>query len=122
MLMENAETRTSTPVESGSLQAQVEALQHMVVSILILLVVVSGTLSVYLLRQMRLSGKDLDAVRPGATQLIESYTKDAGPRIDAFLERLKDYSRTHPDIVPILARYGLNAPSPAVPAPPAQKK
>ena len=39
--------------------------------------------------------------------------------LDAFLEKLKDYGRTHPDFVPILTRYGLssNVPPGLAPAP-----
>ena len=43
--------------------------------------------------------------------------------LDAFLEKLKDYGRTHPDFVPILTRYGLisNAPPAAAPVPSANQ-
>jgi len=93
---------------------------------LILMVVVSGTLSVFLLRQWQMTRKDLAAIRPGALQIIADYNKERAPRMDAFVERLNNFSRTHPDFVPILIRYGAlsNAPSASgsTPAPSAPKK
>jgi len=55
--------------------------------------------------------------------LVDAYNKQAGPQMDAFIEKLKEYGRengrTHPDFVQILARYGIaptdstGAPAPA---------
>ena len=117
--MDNPEIKTPSPADPGQLQAQFEDLHHLVVSLLILVVVVSGTLSVFLLRQWRTTSKDLAAIRPGATQFISDYHKVGQQRMDAFLEKLKDYGRTHPDFVPILTRYGLssNVPPGLAPAP-----
>jgi hypothetical protein len=111
-------------VEASQLAGQVESLQHLVTSLLVLLVIVSGTLSIFLLRQWQMARKDLAAIQPSALQIIADYNKDRSPRMDAFLEKLKDYGRTHPDFVPILVRYGLvtNAAPVAGAAPSAPKK
>jgi len=107
--MDEAEIKSSAPDEANDLQAQYDSLHHLVISILILMVVVSGTLSVYLLRQWRTTSKDLAAYRPEAAQFIAEFNRGQAPRIDAFLEKLKDYGKTHPDYFPILARYGLSS-------------
>ena len=96
------------PPDVEELQNQVDSLQHLVVSILILMVVVSGTLSVFLLRQWRMSSKDLAATRPGASQFINDYNKERAPRIDAFLEKLREFGKTNPSFAPIMVRYGLS--------------
>ena len=117
--MDIPEIKAPAPADTSLLQAQFEDLQHLVISVLILLVVVSGTLSVYLLRQWRTTSKDLAAVRLNYTQFINEYHKVGQPRMDAFLDKLKEYGRTHPDFVPILTRYGLssNVPAGVVPGP-----
>ena len=101
----------------------IDALRHLVVSILILVVVISGTLNIYLLRQWRSTSKDLAGIRPQATQMIAEYQKVSGPLMNDFVKKITEYGRTHPDFAPVLAKYGLkpaaptNAP-PAAPAPP----
>jgi hypothetical protein len=110
--------------EVSQLESQVAALQHLVTTLLVLLVIVSGTLSIFLLRQWQMARKDLGAIRPSALQIIADYNKERAPRMDAFLDKLKDYGRTHPDFVPILVRYGLatNVAPAAGAAPSAPKK
>ena len=63
--MNESETNSAVQTE---LMDQVVALRHQVFTLLLALVVVSGTLTVYLYRQASLAGKDLAAVKPQATQ------------------------------------------------------
>ena len=125
--MDNFDKKTPLPTEANDLQAQLDALRHLVVSILVLLVVISGTLNIYLLRQWINTSKDLAGVRPQAAQLIADYQKSA-PMMDDFVKRVIDYGQTHPDFAPVLAKYGLKpaAPAGAVPVtsahPPAASK
>lgn len=116
----------TTPPAAGSsqLQEQLDSLHHLVVSVLILLVVVSGTLTIFLLRQWQTARKDLSAYSPGANSLIAEYNRERGPRMDGFINKLTDYGRQHPDFIPILNKYGLNptgAPAMTVPAAAPQK-
>jgi len=120
--MDNPELKTSAPTDSSQWQAQFEDLRHLVVSILILLVVVSGTFSVFLLRHWSQTRRDLAAYRIDASVFVDAYNKQGGPQMDAFVEKLKDYGRTHPDFAQILARYGITPSSPANPATPPTKK
>ena len=103
--MDNVDIKSPASADLSQLQAQVQSLHHLIISVLILMIVISGTLSIYLLRQWRMTSKDLASIRPAATQVFAEYTKERAPRMDAFLEKLKDYGRTHSDFVPILIRY-----------------
>src|SRR5436305_15197541 len=100
--MDNADIKTPVSADFNQLQAQLQSLHQLIISVLVLMIVISGTLSIYLLRQWRMTSKDLASVRPAAAQVFAEYTKERAPRMDAFLERLKDYGRTHSDFVPIL--------------------
>lgn len=122
--MDNFDTKTPAQPATNGLQAQVEGLRHLIVSILILVVVVSGTFTVYLLRQWRAVGKELTAYRPQAAQMIADYQKVSVPVMTEFLKKITDFGRTHPDFMPILAKYNIKptagtgtAPPSAVPAP-----
>ena len=105
--MDNLDNKTPLPTGADNLQAQVNALRHLVVSILILLVVMSGTFNIYLLRQWRTTSKDLAGIRPQATQMIAEYQKVSGPMMTDFVKKITEYGRTHPDFAPILAKYGI---------------
>jgi len=93
--------------EPTDLPAKVESLQNLVVSVLILGIVISGTLNIYLLRQWRFSKADLANIGPRAAQVISEYQKGDGPKMDEFIKKITDFGRTHPDFVPVLAKYGI---------------
>jgi hypothetical protein len=76
-------------------------------SILILVIVISGTLNIYLLRQWKTVSRELKDIRPQATQLIADYQKTSAPAMSDFLKKVTEYGRTHPDFAPVLAKYGL---------------
>jgi hypothetical protein len=113
--MDEVELKTSAPVELSQLQAKLDALNHLMISVLILLVVVSGTLTIYLLRQWSSARKDLVAFRPIAAQVVGQYNsnREFNARMDGFISQLTDYGRAHPNFAPILMKYGIN---PAVPS------
>jgi len=104
---------------SGDLREQVESLRHLVGSILILLVIVSGTLTIFLLRELKNTSAQLDAFRPGATNMIAIYQKQQAPAMDEFIKKIQQYGQTHRDFDPVLFKYGLKNPpsSGAAPAP-----
>src|SRR5437867_2480250 len=115
--MDEIEIKAPAQPDLNELQAQYEALRHLVVSILVLAVVVSGTLTIYLLRQYRFTHSELVQFRPGAVQMITEYQKIRGPVQDQFLYRLTEYGRTHPDFAPIMTKYGLKPATPSNAAP-----
>jgi hypothetical protein len=120
----------SPVADSGDVSEQIESLRHLVGSILVLLVIVSGTLTIFLLRELKNTSAQLDAFRPGATNMIAVYQKQQAPAMDEFIKRIQQYGQTHRDFDPVLFKYGLKnppsasaAPAPvAVPSNPSPKK
>ena len=91
---------------TNSTGEQVAALQRQVFSLLVALIVVSGTLTVFLYRQASLTRRDIAAVKPQATQIIQAFTQN-GPNIQLFIKQLAAFGATHPDFQPILKKYGI---------------
>ena len=120
--MDSLENKTPVQPDSGDLQAQYDALRHMIVSLMVLVIIISGTLNIYLLRQWRSTSKDLTAIRPQATQMIAEFQKVSGPVMQDFVKKITDYGRTHPDFAPILVKYGLTNPPSTLPTTSAPKK
>src|SRR5438128_955740 len=80
------------------------------------LLVTSLTLTAYLGVQNVRAGKELEASR----QILEASRQEMA-NIQVLVTRLNEYSRTHPDFVPILTKYGIRQSptnSAAAPAPP----
>jgi hypothetical protein len=73
----------------------------------LVLIVISGTLGIFLLRQYKFAKTELDALTPAATQLISDYTNNYAMTQD-FLKKLAEYGRTHQDFGPIVAKYHLD--------------
>ena len=113
--MENLDNKTAVQAPENDLQAQFDALRHLVTSILILLIVISGTFNIYLLRQWRTVSKELAQIQPQAAQLILDYQK-SGPLMDDFVNKITEYGRTHSDFAPIMVKYNLR-PAAATSAP-----
>ena len=110
--MDTLDNKTSVQPNLSEMQAQFDALRHLVVSLLILVVVISGTLNIYLLRQWRSTSKDLAAIRPQAAQMIAEYQQKSGPLMQDFVKKVSDYGRTHSDFAPVLAKYGIKPAAP----------
>jgi hypothetical protein len=100
---------TASPSELTELQAQCLWLRKQLQTVLILMIIVSGTLCLYMWRQVRYTGADLRGIRPQAEQVITEYNKISGPSMDNFVRNIAAYGQTHPDFAPIMAKYGLGA-------------
>ena len=105
--MDNLDNKIPLQAGDNDLQAQCDALRHLITSVLILVIVISGTLNIYLLRQWRTTSKDLAAIRPQAAQMIAEYQQKSGPLMNDFVNKITEYGRTHPDFAPILAKYNI---------------
>lgn len=110
------------PAKSGDLQAQIDSLRSLVNTILVLVIVVSGTLNIYFWRQFRSSKTDLTNISQQASVVVKEYEAKNGPAIDEFLRKIAEYGRTHPDFEPIMKKYQLNQLKPAPAAAPAPAK
>ena len=95
--------------------SEISALKTQMFTLLVALVVVSGTLTIYLYRQASLAGKDINATN----QLIANVNQNEAA-IVAFANQLAAYAQTHPDVRPILAKYGV--PATGIPTAAAPKK
>jgi len=126
--MDNLDNKTPIQPSVNSAQAEFEALRHLAVSILILVVVLSGTFNIYLLRQWRTTTRELAGMRPQVQQMAAVYQKDEAPWMQAIVQKLTEYGRAHPDFASVLAKYGIkpaaatNLPSATLAAPPAATK
>jgi len=86
--------------------SEIAALRNQVFVLLIALIVVSGTLTVYLFRQASLMRKDIDGLKQQAVPIFTAYNQNKA-LIGSFESQLVAYGKTHPDFVPILAKYGM---------------
>jgi hypothetical protein len=96
----------------NELTDQVVALRHQVFTLLLALVVVSGTLTVFLFRQASVAGKDVAAIRPQAMQVISGFKREQ-QGMETFVKQLTAYGNSHPDFQPILKKYGIVPQAPA---------
>jgi len=113
------ENPTPAPSDTNDLQAQYLWLRKQVLILLVLLIVVSGTLNIFLWRQLRYTQSDLAALQKQAEPMIAEYQQSMGPRMDDFVKKITEYGRTHPDFAPIMAKYQLGGTSaPPATAPP----
>ena len=98
------------------LNSEVSSLRNQVYVLLIALIVVSGTLTVYLYRQASTTRKDIESMKPQAQQLIGAFNQNQKLMID-FVNQLVAYGQTHPEFRPVLMRYGVTPPSAGAVAP-----
>lgn len=125
--MDDLPNSPTPPPEVAELRAECQALRQMLGSILILLIVVSGTLTIFMARQWKWSKNDVQAARQQTEAMVAEYNRGAGQMQD-FVRRLAEYSRAHPDFAPIAAKYRLqdvltnSAAAPAPPTPTPMKK
>ena len=90
---------------------EIAALKNQVFTLLVALVVISGTLTVYLYRQVSVTRKDISQGLQLAGALNQNEQAMAG-----FVSRLVAYGEKHPDFTAqVLKKYGI-APIPGVPA------
>jgi hypothetical protein len=110
--MNESEPNSNTYAE---LAKQIDALRGQTFSLLLALIIVSGTLTVFLYRQASLTRRDIAAVKPQATQIIQIF-KQNQPLIQNFVQQLVAYGKTHPDFQQsVLKKYGITPQTVAAP-------
>ncbi len=127
--MDNFENNPVTPAPENtpSVSAEVQALRHLVTSVLLLVLVVSGTMNIYLWRQYRTVQTELSPIQPQAAQILSEANRMNGFASDV-ARKFLDYAKVHPDFTPILNKYGIRGPGPTsappttLTPPPATKK
>lgn len=93
-------------------------LRAQVLAVVLTVVILCGSLNIYLLRQVSLVRRDLEANRPVVEKIVAEYVRSGEPTIKDFLNKLEVFSKAHPDFRPILARYVNSAGATAAPMPP----
>src|SRR3954463_482285 len=83
-----------------------ESLAQFIISILILVIVISGTLNILLARLWKNSSTDVDAVKTQYNAFKAYYERNEEPHIDRITKGLQVYGATNPDYVPILTNFG----------------
>ena len=112
------------PATVELLERQLQALRKLFVVALAILLVISGSLMIFLWGQKRILNSQLSEAR----KFVEDYEKVTAPFLSSFISNLQAYGRTHPDFNPIMDKYNLRAavsnavppavlPAPQTPAP-----
>ena len=89
--MDTSPTPAAAQSEVSDLRTQCEQLRQLVSSLLLILIVVSGTLSIFLLRQWRFVHAELSGMKPAAAS--SSMSRMAAPQTTPRLTRYAKYAR-----------------------------
>jgi hypothetical protein len=100
--MNESESHTHT-----ELADQIAALRRQTFTLLLALIIVSGTLTVFLYRQATLTRRDITGIKPQATQVIQIFNQNRAA-IQTFVQQLTAYGQTHPELEQqVLRKYGV---------------
>lgn len=105
--MNDLENQPAPPSQLKALQEQSESLRQLVSALLLVLLLVSGTLTIFLGRQWRFTKSEIDLLSPQAGQILNEFNRNV-PLMQDFVRKLNDYAKTHPDFAPIAAKYRLS--------------
>jgi hypothetical protein len=100
----------------ASLQEQLRSLQRLLVATLAVLLLLSGALNLFFLRQLMPARKDLTALRPHVQQAMANYQQKQAPVYQAFVNQLQAFAAQNPDFAQRLTKYNLG-PTPATASP-----
>lgn len=100
-------SENQNPAPAEDLKETCGTLQHQLNSVLILTCVVSLTLTVSLGLQFRAIQREVQAMRTMTTD----YQTKTQPVLQDLSRKLVEYSKTHPDIKPLLDKYGVAVPT-----------
>lgn len=109
------------PAEASSLRAsgdldmaaRLKRAERDLSNLMVFLLVIGGTLAVFLLQQVRYTKADLTLLQAQGAALndpeaaITKFSTETYPAQVKFLQQLGEYAKVHPDIIPILDRHGL---------------
>ncbi|MEI8288010.1 MAG: hypothetical protein WCH99_00945 [Verrucomicrobiota bacterium] len=101
--------------------SEIAALRTQLFTLLVALIIVSGTVTVYLYRQASILRKDIDTIKPQAQQIITAFEQNKSLMAN-FVNQLAVYGQAHPDFRPVLLKSGINVQPPAAAVPAAPKK
>lgn len=118
----------------GSVRQQVQTLQTLLMGMLLGLVVLSASVNIMTLKQMRLAREQLNELRPHVLRMYSDFRQRREPAVKAFVGQLQAFAETNQSFQPVLEQFrpllpqyftGVAAPrpmlvltNPAAPAPP----
>lgn len=88
------------------LPGQVACLRRQITILLFALIVLSGTLTVYLWYQSHITGRAIGTLQPQAIQMTKVFEQNR-PIMDKLVRQLIVYGQSHPDFQPVLKKYGI---------------
>jgi len=113
-----AELKSEPMAEAESWQQAFQWLRNLFVVVLILLVVLSGSLNLYLYRQVSLANRQLNETRPGIERMVTDYQTKTFPVISTVVSNLQGFAKANPEFgTTVLNRYLGSNSLPATPAP-----
>jgi len=90
----------SEPTLESLAQGQ-EALRTALHITLVMIIILTGSLFVFFLREVSLARRKVAEL----TQVVTEYEKNAVPLMEDFRTKLQVFARTHPDFAPVYAKY-----------------
>lgn len=114
--MDFEQPQSAPAPELTELRGRCESLERLVMALLVLLLVVTGTMWMFLRRQVKIAGADLAMYQAQTTNMVAQYKKSE-PMADDLFRKFQEFGRTNPDFVPYLAKYGISPNSPIGKAP-----
>ena len=111
--MNESEIGSPAPVE---LTDQIAALRRQMITLLLALIILSGTLTVYLWYQSRITGKEVSLIRPQVLQMMNVLNRSS-----LVVGELVTYGQTHPNFQPVLKKHGIPLTNSAAPNPSVKK-
>jgi hypothetical protein len=85
---------------------EISALKNQLFTLLVALIVVSGTLTVYLFRQAAVESKEIALTKPQAELVVQNFNQHR-TAIENFVKQVAAYAETHPEFRPVLAKNGI---------------
>jgi hypothetical protein len=101
-----------------SLQQAYQSLRTLLEVLIVVMVVLSGSLNIFLLRQVSLVRREVE----DRERFITDYEHNSLPLMNDFVLKLQAFAKTNSDFVPILAKYWRPTNAPPVPQSPPAKK
>ena len=94
---------------------EIRTLRSLVIYSLMALVLMGTAVNIFLWGQFWMVRKELVAI----DSFLEDYQKHKEPLLNSFVTRLQGFAQTHPDLLPILDKYGVRPAAPGPTSPPA---
>lgn len=118
------ESPTNTPVPDSPARDEqallIASLRHQITMLLLALIVISGTLTLYLFYQSRVFGHELTTLEPQAKLVVNNYSRN-WPEVQKVVRELVVYGQKHPDFQPILKKFRIPLTLPAQTNSPSKK-